>query len=120
MNLQVSIDIDFSSSSSLKNEIDDRNRSIMIVATATHKTRTMFFFLIQTEQGDIFKVTLKYDTDNQVTRNRISLSYSQNLFSKILQVTEILIKYFDTVPVASTMCVLRTGLLFLASEFGNQ
>jgi splicing factor 3B subunit 3 len=29
------------------------------------------------------------------------------------------VKYFDTVPVASGMCVLRTGFLFVASEFGN-
>ena len=29
-------------------------------------------------------------------------------------------KYFDTVPVASAMCVLKTGFLFTASEFGNQ
>lgn len=29
-------------------------------------------------------------------------------------------KYFDTVPVATSMCVLKTGFLFVASEFGNQ
>ena len=37
-----------------------------------------------------------------------------------LQVTEMRLKYFDTVPVASSMCVLKTGFLFVASEFGNQ
>ena len=36
------------------------------------------------------------------------------------QVTEIRIKYFDTVPVAASMSVLKTGFLFCASEFGNQ
>ena len=40
--------------------------------------------------------------------------------SSVLQVTEIRIKYFDTVPVASSMSVLKTGFLFCASEFGNQ
>ena len=30
------------------------------------------------------------------------------------------ITYFDTVPVASSMCVLKTGLLFVACEFSNQ
>ena len=59
----------------------------------------MFFFLVQTEQGDIFKITLKIDEDF---------------------VTEVKLKYFDTVPVASSMCVLKTGFLFVASEFGNQ
>lgn len=41
-----------------------------------------------------------------------------SLFSA--QVTEIRMKYFDTVPVAAAMCVLKTGFLFTASEFGNQ
>ncbi len=30
------------------------------------------------------------------------------------------IKYFDTVPVCASICVLKSGLLFCASEFGNQ
>ncbi len=59
----------------------------------------MFFFLVQTEQGDIFKITLEIDDD---------------------MVTEIKLKYFDTTPVATSMCVLKTGFLFVASEFGNQ
>lgn len=42
------------------------------------------------------------------------------IFFFSLQVTEIRLKYFDTVPVAAAMCVLKTGFLFVASEFGNQ
>ena len=42
------------------------------------------------------------------------------LFFFVFQVTEIRIKYFDTIPVASALCVLKTGFLFAASEFGNQ
>ena len=61
--------------------------------------QTMFFVLAQTEQGDIFKITLETDED---------------------MVTEIRMKYFDTVPIATSMCVLKTGFLFVASEFGNQ
>uniref|UniRef100_A0A3Q3CKA3 Splicing factor 3b, subunit 3 n=1 Tax=Haplochromis burtoni TaxID=8153 RepID=A0A3Q3CKA3_HAPBU len=34
-------------------------------------------------------------------------------------VTEIRLKYFDTIPVATAMCVLKTGFLFVSSEFGN-
>ena len=34
-------------------------------------------------------------------------------------VTEIKLKYFDTVPPATAMCVLKTGFLFVASEFAN-
>jgi len=81
-----------------KNDLDNSERSILVVSSATHKTKSMFFFLIQTEQGDIFKVTLEFDVE---------------------AVSEIKLKYFDTVPVASSMCVLRTGFLFIASEFGN-
>ena len=61
----------------------------------------MFFFLLQTEQGDIFKCTLETDEE-------------------MVTVTEIRLKYFDTTPIASSMCVLKTGFLFVASEFGNQ
>jgi len=35
-------------------------------------------------------------------------------------VKEVKLKYFDTVPVATSMCVLKTGFLFIAAEFGNQ
>ena len=61
--------------------------------------QSMFFFLAQTEQGDIFKITLETDED---------------------MVTEVRMKYFDTVPIATSMNVLKTGFLFLAAEFGNQ
>ncbi|XP_065348507.1 splicing factor 3B subunit 3 [Cloeon dipterum] len=81
-----------------RNDLDDPERGMIFVCSATHKTKTMFFFLAQTEQGDIFKITLETDED---------------------VVTEIKLKYFDTVPVASAMCVLKTGFLFVASEFGN-
>lgn len=81
-----------------RNELDEVDRSMMIVCTATHKTKLMYFFLVQTDQGDIFKVTLESEHDI---------------------VTEMKIKYFDTVPVANSMCILKTGFLFVASEFGN-
>ena len=33
--------------------------------------------------------------------------------------TEVKIKYFDTVPVCTSICVLKTGFLFAACEAGN-
>ncbi|KAL7677689.1 hypothetical protein ACOME3_003928, partial [Neoechinorhynchus agilis] len=82
-----------------RNDLDDADRQgSIIVCSATHKTRTMFFFLVQTEQGDVFKLTMK---TNEGT------------------VIELCIKYFDTLPVAASLCVLRSGFLFVASEFGN-
>lgn len=81
-----------------RNDLDDPERGMIFVCSATHKTKNMFFFLAQTEQGDIFKITLEVDED---------------------MVTEIKLKYFDTVAVSSSLCVLKTGFLFVASEFGN-
>ncbi|KAJ0981090.1 hypothetical protein J5N97_009345 [Dioscorea zingiberensis] len=74
------------------------DRGVLIVSAAMHRLKSMFFFLLQTEYGDIFKATLVHDND---------------------QVSELKIKYFDTIPVTSAMCVLKTGFLFAASEFGN-
>lgn len=46
-----------------KFDLDDPDRSVLIVATAVHKTKSLFFFLMQTDQGDLFKVTLETDED---------------------------------------------------------
>ncbi|XP_071823754.1 splicing factor 3B subunit 3-like [Apostichopus japonicus] len=81
-----------------RNDLDDPERGMIFVCSTTHKTKSMFFFLAQTEQGDLFKITLETDED---------------------MVTEVRMKYFDTVPVATTMNVLKTGFLFIAAEFGN-
>ncbi|PKA61181.1 DNA damage-binding protein 1b [Apostasia shenzhenica] len=78
-------------------------RGVLIVSAATHRQKSMFFFLLQTEYGDIFKVTLEHKREEQ---DRV-------------HVTELKIKYFDTIPVTSAMCVLKTGFLFAASELGN-
>ncbi|CAK8574337.1 unnamed protein product [Lathyrus sativus] len=74
------------------------DRGVLIVSAAMHKLKNMFFFLLQTEYGDIFKVTLEHEGD---------------------RISELKIKYFDTIPVTSSMCVLKSGFLFAASEFGN-
>lgn len=48
---------------SRQNDLDDPERGMIFVCSATHKTKSMFFFLAQTEQGDIFKITLETDED---------------------------------------------------------
>ncbi len=123
----------------LQNDLDDPERGMIFVCSATHKTKSMFFFLAQTEQGDIFKVTLETD-EEMVSKDegRIKINFTvkrmikPHLFSfdlsakclkglcVVSQVTEIRLKYFDTIPVATAMCVLKTGFLFVSSEFGNQ
>ncbi|KAG5220353.1 pre-mRNA-splicing factor rse [Salix suchowensis] len=51
------------------------------------------------KDGDLFKVTIDHEDE---------------------EVKAVKIKYFDTVPVASSLCILKSGFLFVASEFGNQ
>eukprot|EP00457_Paulinella_chromatophora_P000508 gb/GEZN01000508.1/.p1 GENE.gb/GEZN01000508.1/~~gb/GEZN01000508.1/.p1 ORF type:complete len:1232 (-),score=235.53 gb/GEZN01000508.1/:570-4232(-) len=74
------------------------DRPIMITAHATHVQKNLFFFLIQSEFGDIYKVTLSYEEET---------------------VTNVHIKYFDTLAPCVSLCVLKTGFLYCASEFGN-
>jgi Mono-functional DNA-alkylating methyl methanesulfonate N-term len=54
---------------------------------------------LQSEEGDLYKVTIEHEDE---------------------EVRSLKIKYFDTVPVASSLCILKSGFLFVASEFGNQ
>lgn len=74
------------------------DRGVLIVSYASHKKKAYSFFLIQSEYGDIYKVTLGYQEE---------------------LVSEVKVKYFDTLPTCISICVLKTGFLFAASEFGN-
>ncbi|KAI8815119.1 CPSF A subunit region-domain-containing protein [Cladochytrium replicatum] len=88
----------------------DDSRGIIIVASVMHKLkRGGFFILVQTEEGDVFKVTMEYEL---VAAPDGSVTFPGG-------VKELKIKYFDTVPVANALCVLKNGSLFVASEFGN-
>lgn len=58
-----------------------------------------FFFLLQSEDGDLFKVTIEHEQE---------------------EVKSLTIKYFDTVPTSSSLCITKSGYLFVASEFGNK
>jgi splicing factor 3B subunit 3 len=58
-----------------------------------------FFFLLQSEDDDLYKVAIEHE-EEEVRSSRI--------------------KYFDTVPVASSLCILKSGFPFVASEFGNR
>eukprot|EP00877_Chromochloris_zofingiensis_P000800 jgi/Chrzof1/10720/Cz05g09290.t1 len=74
------------------------DRGVLIVAYAAHKRKSYAFFLLQSEYGDIYKVTLNYEGET---------------------VTEVKVRYFDTLPPCVSLAVLKTGFLFAASEFGN-
>ncbi|KAG7422627.1 Pre-mRNA-splicing factor rse1 [Fusarium oxysporum f. sp. rapae] len=86
---------------------EDPQRKLTIIGGVMHKLKNSpeaFFFLLQTEDGDLFKLTFDMD-------------YSESSLTGAVR--SIRIKYFDTVPVASSLCVLKTGFLFVVCEFGN-
>ncbi|EPS33156.1 Pre-mRNA-splicing factor rse1 [Penicillium oxalicum] len=84
---------------------ENPERKRTIVSGVMHKMRGAFFFLLQTEDGDLFKLTLDMveDENGQLTG----------------EVRRLKIKYFDTVPVASSLLILKSGFLYVASESGN-
>ncbi|KAJ5930206.1 Pre-mRNA-splicing factor rse1 [Penicillium verhagenii] len=84
---------------------ENPERKRTIVSGVMHKMRGAFFFLLQTEDGDIFKVTLEMVEDENG--------------QPIGEVQGLKIKFFDTVPVASSLLILKSGFLYVASESGN-
>ncbi|KAL4779714.1 CPSF A subunit region-domain-containing protein [Aspergillus varians] len=85
--------------------LENPDRKRCITAGVMHKMRGAFFFLMQTEDGDLFKLTLEMaeDDNGQLTG----------------EVKGLKIKYFDTVPLASSLLILKSGFLYVAGEGGN-
>ncbi|KAF5984622.1 pre-mRNA-splicing factor rse-1 [Fusarium coicis] len=86
---------------------ENPQRKLTIIGGVMHKLQNSpeaFFFLLQTEDGDIFKLTFDLqDSEASLTG----------------EVRRIMIKYFDTIPVASSLCILKAVFLFVAAESGN-
>lgn len=84
---------------------ENPERKRTIVSGVMHRMRGAFFFLLQTEDGDLFKVTIDMveDDNGQLTG----------------EVRRLRIKYFDTIPVASSLLILKSGFLYVACESGN-
>ncbi|WZH42250.1 Pre-mRNA-splicing factor rse-1 [Fusarium acuminatum] len=86
---------------------EDPQRKRTIIGGVMHKLNNSpeaFFFMLQTEDGDLFKLTFDLqDNEGNITG----------------EVRRIKIKYFDTLPVASSLCILKSGFLFVATESGN-
>ncbi|PWN27033.1 Pre-mRNA-splicing factor RSE1 [Jaminaea rosea] len=73
-------------------------RGNIVVSSVCHRMKNAFFFLLQNEDGDLFKLTIDHQDED---------------------VRALKIKYFDTVPLASSLVILRAGFLFVAAEFGG-
>jgi splicing factor 3B subunit 3 len=63
-----------------------------------HKQKNLFFFICQSDLGDLYKITLNF-TDEQVH--------------------SIQCQYFDTISPCTAICLTKTGFIFAASEFGD-
>ena len=53
---------------------------------------------MQSEYGDLYKVSLEFAGE---------------------AVSEVKVKYFDTIAPCASICILKSGFLFAAAEFGN-
>ena len=75
------------------------DKGVLVTAITVHKQKkNKFFGVVQTELGDVFKVTL--DSDGTTVKS-------------------MKVQLIDTLPLAVSMNVTKMGLLFLAAEFGD-
>ena len=79
-------------------------RSVIIVSSVVHRLKQGFFILVQSELGDVFKLTLEYTT---------------KIGGEVGNVINMKLRFFETLPVSSSLCLLKSGFLFVASEVGN-
>lgn len=78
-----------------------QERGLLITAATMYRKKDFFFFLLQSELGDLYKVTLDIDPAQ----------------SKIVR--SVIVSVFDTIQPSNSLCISKTGMLFAASEFGN-
>lgn len=90
-----------------KGATEDPGRKRLIVAGCLHlsKARHEFFFLLQTEDGDVFKLTMDMEQDAQGRATS--------------QPARLKLKYYDTFPVATTMLLIRKGYIYIAASNGG-
>jgi splicing factor 3B subunit 3 len=73
-------------------------RGLLVTCAATHRQRELFFFLVQSELGDMYKVTLDVSGDH---------------------VHDLAVSVFDALFPAAALCITRTGLLYAGAECGD-
>jgi splicing factor 3B subunit 3 len=76
-------------------------RGLLITAATMYRKKDFFFFLLQSELGDLYKVMLDIDPAQPKVVNNVIVSV------------------FDSVACSNSLCITKTGMLFCASEFGN-
>ncbi|ODV87427.1 hypothetical protein CANARDRAFT_194901 [[Candida] arabinofermentans NRRL YB-2248] len=83
--------------------------SSRIVAGVVHRLKKAFFVLLQSDQGDLFKVTLDYSPQD---------SDESNGEGGIVDHMEI--KYFDSLPICTSLLIFKAGFLYANCESGDQ
>lgn len=86
---------------------ENPNRKRFITASAVHTSTTQAFFLLQSEDGDIFKAW-------------IDLKKKPGTDQYTADADRLMIKYFGTVPLANHLLLSRSGWLYVASESSDQ
>ncbi|CAK3864564.1 Pre-mRNA-splicing factor rse1 [Lecanosticta acicola] len=90
-----------------KGSNEDTSRKRIIVAGCLHlsKARHEFFFFLQTDDGDVFKLDMGMETDERGNPTLIP--------------ERIILKYYDTLPAAKHMLLHKKGFVYIAAENGN-
>ncbi|ODQ77704.1 hypothetical protein BABINDRAFT_41141 [Babjeviella inositovora NRRL Y-12698] len=76
--------------------LPQRDSDTYVVAAVVPKMKNEFFVLVQSQLGDLFKLTVEYADS----------------------VTALTIRYFDTIPVCKSLIVLKRGFLYAETETG--
>ena len=72
---------------------------IIINSYSVLKQKELSFIMLQTELGDLFKLWFEYNKDGTIAL--------------------INIMYFDSIPVANSLCILKTGYILATYDTGN-
>ncbi|KAF2197785.1 hypothetical protein GQ43DRAFT_483846 [Delitschia confertaspora ATCC 74209] len=84
---------------------DPLRKRYIVGGTMYTMKRGSFFFLLQSEDGDLFKVTFDLAGDSGSSKQTV---------------LKMKIKYFDTIPLARSLCILKSGFLYVACESGDR
>jgi splicing factor 3B subunit 3 len=86
---------------------EDPHRKRFIVAGCPFLNRSQrkYFFLLQTDDGDVFKLTITMVLDAAGRETS--------------QPERLILKYYDTYPIAKQMLLIRKGYLYIAAENGK-
>ncbi|ODV96220.1 hypothetical protein PACTADRAFT_49605 [Pachysolen tannophilus NRRL Y-2460] len=77
------------------------NLESFIISGIVHKMKGSFFILLQNNLGDLFKITIDYNSET---------------IDNPGDVNSIEIQYFDTLPITKKLLIFKSGFLFADSE----